>query len=473
MGLSNEDVCSNLMERLECSVVNCSSVLMEPFRLDSEYYSKGNLRLEDLIKSTNGRTIASLNGVVDCSAFYPSITGYYSNDKSLVPFIRVNEIQNGLVILTDDTVFLSQKVLDDNRSTISKAYPGDIVIAKGGNTLAKVGLVTKEYPVYAACRDVIILRTDKLKDINRYYLWSFLHSKYGQQFMWRSASQTGQPHITLPIISNMHIPLLGEEIQRQVKDLYVLSMQKQKDSELKFEEAEALLHTMLKIEDAEEITEKPVISSLHEIMGFGRIDAEYHQLKYKRIKECIEANDHFYLNDDAIIDQNVTPAKEEICRYIELSNVGKNGIVTGCTRALGRELPSRARRIVQKGDVILSSIEGSLEKCAIIDEKYDGAYCSNGFYVIRTKELMPEALLVVMKSWELQQLLKKACSGTILTAFSKDELKNIPIPGISHEIQERIAVLVRESIALHNRSEHLLNEAKELIERKIMEMTGH
>ena len=89
-----------------------SRVIDEPFRFDPEYYSKSNLMLEDLIKSTNGGAIESYNGKVDCSAFYPSITGFYSDDKSLIPFIRVNEIQNGLVVLTDDTVFLPEKELN-------------------------------------------------------------------------------------------------------------------------------------------------------------------------------------------------------------------------------------------------------------------------------------------------------------------------------------------------------------------------
>lgn len=105
-----------------------SRVIDEPFRFDPEYYSKSNLMLEDLIKSTNGGDIESYNGKVDCSAFYPSITGFYSDDKSLIPFIRVNEIQNGLVVLTDDTVFLPEKVLNDNPTTISKAYPGDFIM---------------------------------------------------------------------------------------------------------------------------------------------------------------------------------------------------------------------------------------------------------------------------------------------------------------------------------------------------------
>ena len=76
-----------------------SRVIDEPFRFDPEYYSKSNLMLEDLIKSTNGGAIESYNGKVDCSAFYPSITGFYSDDKSLIPFIRVNEYKMAWLFL--------------------------------------------------------------------------------------------------------------------------------------------------------------------------------------------------------------------------------------------------------------------------------------------------------------------------------------------------------------------------------------
>ena len=167
-----------MLERLECSVVQLSRVDTGTIRFDSEYYSKSNIKLEKIIAKKKGKTVGEHKGIVDCSAFYPSITGFYSDDRSLVPFLRVNEISNGLVVLTDKTVFLPQKVLDDNPTTISVAYPGDIIIAKGGNTLAKVGLVTDEYPMYATCRDVIILRTNILEGINRYYLWSFFLCNY-------------------------------------------------------------------------------------------------------------------------------------------------------------------------------------------------------------------------------------------------------------------------------------------------------
>ena len=78
----------------------------------------------------------------------------------------------------------------------------------------------------------------------------------------------------------------------------------------------------------------------------------------------------------------------------------------------GKDLPTRARRIVEQGDVIVSSIEGSLSSCALITKEYDQSLCSTGFYVLRSSVLNPETLLTLFKSFPLQQLMKKGCSGT-------------------------------------------------------------
>ncbi|WP_190317909.1 MULTISPECIES: hypothetical protein [unclassified Campylobacter] len=45
-----------------------------------------------------------------------------------------------------------------------------------------------------------------------------------------------------------------------------------------------------------------------------------------------------------------------------------NGEIDEPKMTLGKDLPSRARRIVKSGDLIISSIEGSLSKCAIITD---------------------------------------------------------------------------------------------------------
>lgn len=136
-----------MMDGLECSVLNLRNIQDNDMRFDSDYYSKRNLWLSKRLNEIGTKTIADYGGKLDCSAFYPSITGFYTTDRNNIPFLRVNEIKNGLISITDNTVFLPSHIIENNSKTIALAYPGDIIIAKGGNTLAKVGLVTDEYRI--------------------------------------------------------------------------------------------------------------------------------------------------------------------------------------------------------------------------------------------------------------------------------------------------------------------------------------
>ena len=147
--------------------------------------------------------------------------------------------------------------------------------------------------------------------------------------------------------------------------------------------------------------------------------------------------------------------------------MGKTGNITGCTNAQGKGLPSRARRKINTNDVIVSSIEGSLDSCALVTEEYNNALCSTGFYVINSYKINSETLLVLFKSEVIQNILKQNCSGTILTAINKNEFSQIPIPLINKKTQENIAELIKESFSLRKESEKLLDKAKEMAEREI------
>lgn len=149
---------------------------------------------------------------------------------------------------------------------------------------------------------------------------------------------------------------------------------------------------------------------------------------------------------------------------LTLSDIGVNGEISGSTYEYGSNLPSRARRVVHTGDIIISSIEGSLQSCAIITEEYDGALCSTGFYVLSPRSINSETSLVLFKSSAIQALLKRACTGTILTAMNKDEFTAINLPVINKDIQNKIADVIRQSTILHSKSKHLLKLTKTAVE---------
>ena len=176
-------------------------------------------------------------------------------------------------------------------------------------------------------------------------------------------------------------------------------------------------------------------------------------------------NGHGALNELCQLkDKNFTPAKAEWYQYIELSHVDSSGNINATEKLLGETLPSRARRQANTGDVLIASIEGSLANCAIVSKDFHNGLCSTGFYVISSTLINSETLLILFKSPLMQNLLKKCCSGTILTAINKSDFLSIPIPKINSEAQTAISDLVQESFKLKSESEKLLALAKQAVE---------
>ena len=202
----------------------------------------------------------------------------------------------------------------------------------------------------------------------------------------------------------------------------------------------------------------------------GRLDAEYYQTFYKYYNNFIldyENGNDTIENICHIKFENYEPENEKEYKYLELSNIDNAGGISSFTKDLGKNLPSRARRKVNTGDVIISSIEGSLHAVALITEEYNNSLCSTGFYVINSQEINSETLLVLFKSKLLQTILKQNCSGTILTSINKDEFLNLKIPLIPLDEQKQIAEQVEKSFALKKESEKLLEMAKEAVEEAI------
>ena len=204
----------------------------------------------------------------------------------------------------------------------------------------------------------------------------------------------------------------------------------------------------------------------------GRLDAEYYQKKYEVVIEKIKSYKNGFESLSIacnLKDTNHNPKENQEYKYIELSNIGKTGDINGCTTELGKNLPSRARRLVSKGDVIISSIEGSLQSCAMVGKEYDNALCSTGFYIINSDKINSETLIVLFKSDLMQSIMKQNCSGTILTGMNKNEFQNILVPLIEIKAQQQIAQLIEESFSLKKQSEHLLEVAKRAVEIAIEE----
>ena len=159
---------------------------------------------------------------------------------------------------------------------------------------------------------------------------------------------------------------------------------------------------------------------------------------------------------------------EQSYSYIELATIDSQGFINDTEPTLGKDLPSRARRIVNIGDVLISSVEGSLNKSALVDIKLDQFVCSTGFYILSAcNQLNSETLFMYFRLPFIRELLAQMCKGTILTAFDQSSLENFVIPILDKKIQDEIAIKITNAHQSRQESKRLLKLAKSTVEHAI------
>ena len=385
------------------------------------------------------------------------------------PIYRMNEIHNLLCDLEVDKY--ADIALKEAKKFILK--DGDVLFNRT-NSFEWVGRTGIYYKNELDDRDYVfasyLVRFNTNDNIILpEYLNIFLNCKYGVLDIKRRARQSiNQTNVNPEEVKEMQIPILSMKLQNRLKEFLISASNKEKKSKGLYYSAEKLLLSELGLENFNPSNEKISIKTLKEsFLKTGRLDSEYYQPKYDDyLKKVLSYKNGYELLGKCCIikDKNFMPKDDEEYRYIELANVRSNAQITDCNILLGKELPTRARRKVNTGDVIVSSIEGSLESCALITEEYNNSLCSTGFYVVNSEKLNSESLLTVFKSSLILNLMKKGCSGTILTNIAKEEFAKLPIPLLKQGVQDEIASYIKQSMGYSKKVKELLEISTKSVE---------
>ena len=385
------------------------------------------------------------------------------------PIYRMNEIHNLLCDLEVDKY--ADIALKEAKKFILK--DGDVLFNRT-NSFEWVGRTGIYYKNELDDRDYVfasyLVRFNTNDNIILpEYLNIFLNCKYGVLDIKRRARQSiNQTNVNPEEVKEMQIPILSMKLQNRLKEFLISASNKEKKSKGLYYSAEKLLLSELGLENFNPSNEKISIKTLKEsFLKTGRLDSEYYQPKYDDyLKKVLSYKNGYELLGKCCIikDKNFMPKDDEEYRYIELANVRSNAQITYCNILLGKELPTRARRKVNTGDVIVSSIEGSLESCALITEEYNNSLCSTGFYVVNSEKLNSESLLTVFKSSLILNLMKKGCSGTILTNIAKEEFAKLPIPLLKQGVQDEIASYIKQSMGYSKKVKELLEISTKSVE---------
>lgn len=457
-----------MLEGLEVSEVSLS-IVFEQNRADSDFYKKNFIEVEQKICDMANKKLS------DVASFLIGPFGSSFDTKKYLEngeyrYVRGQDVKP-FILREDDNKYVPKA--DFIRLNKYDLKAGDILLSVVG-TIGNACIVQKKnLPAIFSCKSTVI-RADKLPSA---YILAWLNCTYGKQLLCRRERGAIQKGLNLEDLKSLPVPLLeNKNIYSKIENCVSKAIEDNNQSKRLYSEAEAYLLDCLGMTDFAANPDAYNIKTLKEsFLETGRFDSEYYLPKYEDYIKLVQSYPNGYDligNVCDIKDNNFTPFSGVQYKYIELANIGKSGEITGCDIQDGENLPTRARRLVHQGDVIVSSIEGSLDSCALVTDEYDGALCSTGFYVLQSHQHNPETLLTLFKSLPIQNLMKKGCSGTILTAIGKSEFEKIPIPLIRKEVQEEIAKHVQKSFELRKEAMQLLENAKLTVETVIENVGG-
>jgi type I restriction enzyme, S subunit len=174
----------------------------------------------------------------------------------------------------------------------------------------------------------------------------------------------------------------------------------------------------------------------------------------KRLKFCATYNDE-------VLSEAIDDFKQ--IDYIEISDVSLVGGIEKTTTMLFHEAPSRARRKVRSGDVLISTVRTYLKAIAAVDAATDDLIASTGFCVIRPSDGLDARFAGwVAKSEEFVGEVVARSVGVSYPAINASQLVDLSIPLPPLETQKRIAAFLDEKTA---RIDALIAKKQALLER--------
>ena len=314
------------------------------------------------------------------------------------------EFKNGTNITKDKLVIGEYPVVGGGQSPLGyhNIYNVDentILISKDG---AYAGFVSKyNKKVFVSNHGIYI---SKMKEnINKDYIYYLLKIVI-QQKLYDLQKGTAQPGVNKADIEKLKIPIPSIEKQKEIVSYLDFIYEKcNKTSNDKIEELKKLnefcLNNQRVFGDNEMKTLEKISSINPESMKSGQ---------FKEIN------------------------------YIDISSV-KEGILSD-VKNLKEDFPSRAKRVIKKGDILYSSVRPNLRGYTIINDNIINGIASTGFAQIRIteKDILPKYVYFMLTTEYITDVLVSKAKGAQYPAVSFGDFETLKIPVPSLEKQKEI-----------------------------------
>ena len=142
------------------------------------------------------------------------------------------------------------------------------------------------------------------------------------------------------------------------------------------------------------------------------------------------------------------PANNEVFTYIDISSIDReNKKISGAEKIIGEKAPSRARKVVNHGDIIVSMTRPNLNAVALVGKEYNEQIASTGFDVLRTNSVDSKWIFFHVRSQAFIEAMCEKVQGALYPAVKSVDVRGfiIPLPPLAE--QKEIAILLDNLLA--------------------------
>jgi type I restriction enzyme S subunit len=452
---------------MQYSVVNYKEVLVDNdiFRFDADYFYLKSYNLYKAIKNKKFARVKENFNVTKLAGF--EYTKYFTdpniNSDNFYIVLTSKNIQNEELVL-NEFLKIDKKIADEflKRSNLKK---GDVVLSYTGEYRRALVLEENDFQLGP---NICLIRS-KNKNINPYYLSTFLNSNAGQLLLDREKTLSAQPTVAMSRIREIPIPILDTDFQNKIGEIITSSKIKRKSANNLYSQAEQLLLAELGILGWKPKHELAFVKNFSAAQEADRFDAEYFQPKYEEIIKAVRK----YKGGSDIVKGQFKPNKKSFknildkeYQYIEIGCVNISDGSMEPMLLQGVDLPANAKIKFQKGDVVVSRVRPYRGAIGIVgSENYVG---SGAFTVLQENGVVDkETLLVYLRLKPLLDFSLKFNTGTSYPTITDEDILNFPLPKIDSKVQDEIKKKIGEMYEMKKLSKSLLEIAKRGVEMAI------
>lgn len=163
-------------------------------------------------------------------------------------------------------------------------------------------------------------------------------------------------------------------------------------------------------------------------------------VRYPLDWQQVSLGDICYINKHSLPEKT---SKEYRFKYIDLSSVDKGNIVFPNQYILFKDAPSRARRRINRNDIIMSTVRPNLKGFALVNFDPSEFICSTGFAVLTAKERTSNRYIYqLLFSKEIEMQIKNMLVGSNYPAINSSDIASLKIYLPPLPEQEKIAEIL-------------------------------